>query len=648
MTRRIWPAALAALAVAACTDEAPLSPAPEVAGPSFTLGAWSGSDLGAFGSTTDWDTHHSYAEGINDNGVIVGRNRSPYHAIQWSPGAGLQDVHAAPYTSSLAKAINEFGVTTGHAIFGGWGAYRQEPGGAMEYLGALEGNRDSFGEDINSLGVVAGYANITVGQFTVSRAFRASPGGQLQNLGLPAGFPEDASSAGSAINDAGTVVGHAVCRGCADSRPFRAEVGGPMQLLNVPSNASAEDINNHDVIVGNYRAPDSLPVYRAYLREADGTVRRLPVPVDAPGNAWVHGLNDLGDAVGEVGWSDGVQHAVLWPAEGGIVDLGRGTATAINDQRVIAGHGPAADGHVHAMRWTPPPVRPTAASDVRAGGAGAGRVNVLWTDNSYNEERFRVRRAVRNPDGSFGTYVIIGNRGPNNGSFLDSTVVVGSTYRYQIQTCNAAGCSYSTPSNALTVVPLPAAPSGLLARTSGIQTVDLTWTDNATNESSYRVRRSTRDSTGVYGPYATLRVVGANSSGDTDATVAAGTTYRYQVQACNGGGCSTSGTVVISIPPRPTAPHSLAGSVVSAARIDLSWGDGSSNETSFRVRRSTRNGDGTWGAFQLVETLGSNTTAHQDGTVGPSSTHRYYVQACNAGGCSNSGVTPALTTPAAP
>src|SRR5262245_47595127 len=57
----------------------------------------------------------------------------------------------------------------------------------------------------------------------------------------------------------------------------------------------------------------------------------------------------------------------------------------------------------------------------------------------------------------------------------------------------------------------------------------LTWTDNSTNEDGFEIERKT----GTSGSYAQIATVGVNVTSYTDASLAAGTTYCYQVRAFN-------------------------------------------------------------------------------------------------------------------
>lgn len=92
-------------------------------------------------------------------------------------------------------------------------------------------------------------------------------------------------------------------------------------------------------------------------------------------------------------------------------------------------------------------------------------------------------------------------------------------------------------------VPAPTAPSNLSATATDAANVALTWIDNATTETSFRVER--RDSSGTWTPLATLP---ANSASYTDSTVAPGTTYDYRVIAVNASGEGVSNIASATTP----------------------------------------------------------------------------------------------------
>ena len=81
---------------------------------------------------------------------------------------------------------------------------------------------------------------------------------------------------------------------------------------------------------------------------------------------------------------------------------------------------------------------------------------------------------------------------------------------------------------------VPAAPSGLAATAVSANQINLTWTDNANNETQFKVERKT----GAGGTYSQIATPGANSTSHSDTTVSPSTTYYYRVRANNSAGDS--------------------------------------------------------------------------------------------------------------
>ena len=124
-----------------------------------------------------------------------------------------------------------------------------------------------------------------------------------------------------------------------------------------------------------------------------------------------------------------------------------------------------------------------------------------------------------------------------------------------------------------------AAPSGLAAAFATGQ-VNLRWTDNATNETGFRVERSTDGLTWV----ALATNLPAGSTSYTDSSVSAGVTYQYRVQAFNAtqtSAYSNSAAVTLA----PATPSGLTATPVSASSIKLAWQD-VSGETGYKIERS--------------------------------------------------------------
>ncbi len=84
--------------------------------------------------------------------------------------------------------------------------------------------------------------------------------------------------------------------------------------------------------------------------------------------------------------------------------------------------------------------------------------------------------------------------------------------------------------------------------------LQLSWTDNSTNETGFKIDRKT----GTSGTYAQIASVGAGITSYTDSTVTAGTNYCYRLYAYNTAGNSTYTAEVCGTPVAPVQTFTLA------------------------------------------------------------------------------------------
>jgi hypothetical protein len=147
------------------------------------------------------------------------------------------------------------------------------------------------------------------------------------------------------------------------------------------------------------------------------------------------------------------------------------------------------------------------------------------------------------------------------------------------------GCS-SSDDSVTEVVPLaPTSLNGTLVNTQ----VTLTWVDNATNETGYKIERKL--SSGVY---SLISTVTANTTTYTDASGATGQTYTYRVYSYNAIGNSTnySNEFTVSIPIPITLPTVTTSTVTSIMSTSANSGgnitaDGGASVTARGVVWST-------------------------------------------------------------
>ncbi len=83
----------------------------------------------------------------------------------------------------------------------------------------------------------------------------------------------------------------------------------------------------------------------------------------------------------------------------------------------------------------------------------------------------------------------------------------------------------------------PAAPSGLSASAVSSSQVNLSWVDNATNETGFELQRAP-DAAGVPGTWALIASPPANATTVSSTGLSASTTFWFRVRAVNGGGAS--------------------------------------------------------------------------------------------------------------
>ncbi|MBI2830514.1 MAG: hypothetical protein HYX81_05075 [Chloroflexi bacterium] len=288
---------------------------------------------------------------------------------------------------------------------------------------------------------------------------------------------------------------------------------------------------------------------------------------------------------------------------------------------------------------------PLAPSNLSATIAGPRQVNLTWLDNSTDEKNFQVERANDTAfTAGLRTFKVNGVNGTGSTvSVTDNSVVAGQVFFYRVVAIDNLG-TVSAPSNVVRVdFVVPAAPTNLVAVVAGPNRVELTWTDNAINETSYDVDRATDTN---FVNRVSFEFQPANSTSFVDTTAQANTTYFYRVQAVNPVGDSPLSNVVTvtttaapTVP--PSAPTSLVATAVSATQVNLSWTDTSTTEAGFRIERST---DGT--TFVSVGTTGANAVAFTDSTVAASTTYTYRVIAFNAIGSSSPVVAAPVTTSA--
>ncbi len=290
---------------------------------------------------------------------------------------------------------------------------------------------------------------------------------------------------------------------------------------------------------------------------------------------------------------------------------------------------------------------PAAPSGLSASAVSNQRIDLTWSDNSNNENGFRVERAV----GTSGAFAEIDVIAEDLTSYASTGLLADTEYCYRVRAFNAEGDSAytnescaTTPST--TTAPL-GAPSDLVAVENGSQ-VDLSWIDNATAEVGFDVERSTTGPTGAFSRLAAFAGVDVETYTDTSPADGAENCYRVRagrsladlgdfsnVACVDLGG----GPVVI-----PAAPTALSATTVNSGRIDLAWLDNADNENGYRIERAASAA----GPFTQIDITGADVTSYSSTNLSPETEYCYRVQAYNGAGDSAYTATMCATTDTAP
>jgi hypothetical protein len=180
---------------------------------------------------------------------------------------------------------------------------------------------------------------------------------------------------------------------------------------------------------------------------------------------------------------------------------------------------------------------------------------------------------------------------------------------------------------------VPAAPTNLAATAVSKSQINLSWTDNATNETGFRIERC-KGSTCTN--FALIATVGANVTGYADTGLTADTSYSYRARAYNAAGDSaysnTATAVTQAAPALLAAPTNLIATVIFKSQINLSWTDNATNEDGFLIERCTGAGCTN---FAQIATVAVNITSYSNTGLTANTTYRYRVRAYNASGTSD-------------
>jgi hypothetical protein len=277
--------------------------------------------------------------------------------------------------------------------------------------------------------------------------------------------------------------------------------------------------------------------------------------------------------------------------------------------------------------------------------ANTTQVNLSWTNNTLSESGFKVERC----QGTTGScqldeqFSVLYTANPNINIYNDTTVCQGTAYTYRVRAYNPVWGSDSVSSAVGITLPAAVRPGPISAAAYSDARIDLSWTNNTTDETNIYLERCTGEGCSDF------TLVGTLSAGTAyypDGPLSEWTSYSYRIMAHKESVCSwnTAYSDVVTAATTISGPTGMTASAINSRKILLNWTDNENTyaEDGFEVEVQVWNG-----RWALVATVGPNVTTYTDTQgIEPLKAYTYRVRAFKGVSKTLFAYSPTVTTPA--